>query len=339
MTTIRKLAELAGVSTATVMRVIHNNPHVAQETRDRVLELMALYTYHPRMPSPNAVETNLIGCIIPRITSMTFSHFFQGVMETAFAESYRVIALETKNQVKHTCRALDVLSEHRVQGVIIAPGHVDLAPISYLYRLWSQGIHVVEADDVTFEDPHSVDIVLNDHHDESRMAIQYLYELGHRAIAYVGPLTRAADGKPTREKENCLQALRDFRLSTQWMMDNMRTTVPAIVDTLIKQPHPPTAIMATTDIIAVEVINVLRDRGWSVPGQMSVMGRGNHVYSELVRPTLTTIEVGMAQVGASATGLLFKRITSGEKPAHYSKERILLPCKLVVRKSCGHPRV
>jgi DNA-binding LacI/PurR family transcriptional regulator len=339
MTTIRKLAELAGVSTATVMRVMHNNPHVAPETRDRILELAALYTYHPRVQPADTEETNLIGCIIPRITSITFSHFFQGVMETAFTESYRVIALETKNQVTHTCRALDVLAEHRVQGVIIAPGHVDLVPIAYLYRLWSQGIHVVVADEVTFDGAHQVDMVLNDHREEARIGLGYLYDLGHREIAYVGPLSRAVDGKPTREKEHYLKVFRELKLSTEWLMDNMRATPANIVDTLIALPHPPTAIMATSDLVAVDLINALRERGWAVPGRISVLGRGNHFYTELLHPKLTSIETGMSQVGAKAAEMLFRRIASGEKPAVYAKERTLCPCKLVVRESCGHPHV
>ncbi|MHB9023026.1 MAG: LacI family DNA-binding transcriptional regulator [Armatimonadota bacterium] len=339
MTTIRKLAQLAGVSTATVMRTLRNDPHVAPQTRDKVLELAALYSYHPRNTLAVPQETNLIGCIVPKVSSLVFSRVLEGVLEEAFAESYRAIVLETHNNVTHTCKALDTLIEHRVSGVLLAAGHVDLIPGSYLLTLWSQGVHVVVVDDNVFNSPNDIDTVLNDFHDLACTGIKYLHDLGHRSIAYVGYLTRVIDGKSTREATHFQQVLREYKLSTKWMVDTMhQTRVEDILDILLVRSDPPTAIITISDTIAAQLINDLARRGWQVPADMSVMGIGNFTFCELINPKVTSIEQSLTEMGERAAALLFSRISSDAHPATCMKEHILIPARMMVRDSCGRPR-
>jgi len=339
MTTIRHLAQLAGVSTATVVRALRNSPHIKPETRDKVLELATLYTYHPRPLTGQDTATNLIGCVVPRVSSAIFSQVVQGVLEQAFMESLQAIVLETENNVRHTGIALDVLREHRVQGILLAPGHVDLLPNTQLMMLWSQGIHLVALDDVPFEKSVEVDCVETDFLQLARLSVEYLHHLGHRHIAYIGHVDRGK-GITTARGQCFREVMHDWKLSTRWFYDanTYSEHLETLADMLLADSEPPTAMLVWSDMVAARLINIFTQRGWPVPRKMSILSAGNLPLCDIFTPRITSIEQSFIDMGKRGAELLFQRINSGLPPGAYAKERIHVPARLVVRESCGRPR-
>jgi LacI family transcriptional regulator len=337
MTTIRELAKLAGVSTATVIRALRDDRHIRPDTRDKVLELAALYAYESKAHPPPPTGTNLIGCIVPTVTSAVFSRVIKGALESAFAASYRVIVLETHSNVTHTCKALRVLREHGVAGIVIASGHDHRVPASEAMFLWSHGIHLVAADSNPFPAEIDVDCVENDFEAMTRLAIGYLYDLGHRSIAYVGRMFRD-ELKPLRRETSIRKAMQSYHLPTDLFIDIITNPDPdTIADQLLSRPDPPTALIAWSDPWAAQLANALTRRGCAIPETMSILGTGNEPFGELVRPTLSSIEQNFYDMGKRAVALLSERIASNESPASYAKARIIIPAHLALRASSARP--
>ncbi len=162
MTTIRELAKLSGLSTATVMRALHDDKHILPETKEKIMQLAALYDYQIKPVHAASLNERLVGCIVPSVTSLIFSPLLKGVLESAFAASLRVVVLENDSSVTHTCKAMHVLHKQGVLGVIIASGHDHRIPASEALALWSDNIHIVAADGNPFVDGVVVDCVEND---------------------------------------------------------------------------------------------------------------------------------------------------------------------------------
>ncbi|HEY3378422.1 MAG TPA: LacI family DNA-binding transcriptional regulator [Armatimonadota bacterium] len=330
MTSLRQLAKLAGVSHMTVMRVLRQEPYVRAEIRQRVLELAELYAYRPAPKAEASAKPPLIGCLVPDIASSVYGRLVKGVLGAAFAESYQVIMLESNHQVTHSCKALEVFAEHQVQGVVLGPGHADIIPTSFLLELWGQGIHVVDMCERSF--PQSIDIMLRNEDAQMEIAVRHLYDLGHRAFAFVGHQLHYAS-----------QALQAFRRSME------RRALPAAHFDIFEcsdaqalaafraLSYQPTAIVAWSDYVAAQLCRTLFTAGFHLPHDVSIVGCGNLQLSQYNTPPLTTVEQSYEETGRQGVELLIRRIQSGLAPGEYAKETHEIPPKLIIRASCTRP--
>jgi LacI family transcriptional regulator len=338
MSSIRKIAQIAGVSPTTVFRALHNDPHVLPETRQRVLELVKLYEY--KMPSavqPHQSAIPTLGCIIPSVGNSYCARVLQGVLEVAFAESYHVITLESHFNVLHTCKALQTLVEQRVQGIVILGGHYEPIPRASALELWSSNIVPVVLDATTMD--ASVDRVHIDEHAMARMAVDYLWDFGHRVIGYLGPLPNGknAPGRPRAIKH----ALEARGVSTKYMMNAMPSTVEEIVEvtrTLLCDPHGPTAIITQTDGYGAIVTREAVRLGLRVPEDISLLACLNSWFSSHLLPAITAVEQYPEKVGSQAVELLLRRLREGDGLPHRPEpETIAIAPVLYERESCAPP--
>jgi LacI family transcriptional regulator len=334
MTSIRKLARLAGVSSTTVFRALHNDPNINALTRQRIMELADLYQYRPVTVQTVNPETanRTIGMLVPGLPSYYNGALLSGVLEEAFLESYHVVVLRTHNVLLHTLTAMETLAELGVRGILIASGHYAPIPRSFVMEMWSQGIELVTMEVTNVAAP--LDRVWTDEERLAEIAVEYLLGLGHREIVFALPTLGNTDvGRPAALK----RALRRHGISTAWILD-IEGHEDQIVATAMQRSPQPTALLAMDDTVAAACIQQANQLGLRVPQDLSILGCANFPFAQYLSPALTTIEQYPVEVGRQAAALLFRRIGEDRQQSPRQFETVSITPVLVERNSCGRPR-
>lgn len=337
MTTIRKLAQLAGVSIGTVSRALRDDPRLRAETCARIQELAALHQYRPNRLTQRLIsgKSQTIGIILPTVTSTFHARILRGVLEEAFASSFHVIPVETHNQLLKTRAAIHALIEQRVEGLLIASEHYAGIPREAVLELWGQGVVPIGIDATRFDSP--IDQVRTDEEQLAAMAVDYLLGLGHRDIAYLGPLPA---GRLIDRALAVHHALQRKGLSTAYFLDTLtddylQFDAGAVLARLLALPV--TAVIAWEDRIAAKLLQQAADDAVEIPRALSVLGCANFDIAELSRPRLTTIEQFPEEMGRQAVKLLLRRLADGPDRDHRHTETLAIQPRLIPRASCAPP--
>jgi LacI family transcriptional regulator len=335
MPSLRKLAQLAGISASTVSRALRDDPRLRPETIAKVKELAELYHYRPNRLVHTLVsgKSHSIGFILPRIESYFFTNVMKGVLEYAFTESYHVITLQSDSNLTHACKALQTLIELQVDGILLSTGSSAPVPYTSLFELWSHNTVVVGIQDVPTAAP--IDQVMTDENQLAELMVDYLWDLGHRDVAYFGPLLDVI----TRSKA-IRHALKRRNLSTEWFVDSFDTSDYSLVlQRWCADKVAPTAVIAYTDVDAARVLQAATHLGIRVPQDLSIMGCANLLpLVEYLTPPLTSVEHNATEIGRQACELLIRRLNDGDTPGQYAPETHMMKTTLVKRASCGPPR-
>jgi LacI family transcriptional regulator len=328
MTTIREVAESAGVSYATVSHVINNTRLVSPETRERVLAAMAELNYRPNAlaRSLRQGKTNTIGLVLPDSANPFFAEISRCIEDETFKKGYSVFLCNTELDIQRELFYVDVLSKKQVDGIIFVAAGDQADSLDFLV---SRNMPVVMIDrDVPNVE---VDAVLTDHRLGGYLATRHLLELGHTRIACIaGPssITPSAEriigyrkaleeaGLPYDEK---LVLRGDYH--AQSGMD--------ITHTILRMDPRPTAIFALNDLMALGALRAAAEAGCSVPTDLAVVGYDDLELSHFTNPPLTTIAQPKTEIGAQAVDLLVDRMSRKDRPP----SRVVLPPELIVRRS------
>jgi len=328
-TRLTDVAEQAGVSTATVSRVLNGKPGVAEETRRAVLAALDLLGYE-RPEKLRARSAGLVGLIVPELTNPVFPAFAQQV-ETHLADRgfTPLLCTQTPGGVTED-QYIELMVDHHVDGIIFVSGlHADSqADISRYERLTSLDIPFVTINGTnprllvpafSIDEPRSMEI-----------AVRHLHSLGHRRI---GLATGQERYIPTQGK------IRGFRraMKRYCEVDN-----PPIVNTLftleggraaagILLERGCTALVCGSDLMALGAVHQARSRGLEVPTDISVIGFDDSPLFAFTDPPLTTLRQPVETICRAAVTTLLTMIEDGPVPR---MEMVFVP-ELIVRGSTG----
>jgi LacI family transcriptional regulator len=325
--TIGDVAAEAGVSIATVSKVINDRYGVAPDTFSRVKAVIADLGYESSLVarSLRSRRTNVIGILVADIEPFS-AELLKGAAEAIRGSDFELIVYSGSGHGKEHSgwerRNVSRLSGTLTDGIILVTPTVD---------------DVGDAGVIVAVDPHagpsSMPSVHSDNLAGAITATEYLIRLGHRRIGFLA-------GRPDLESARLRErGYRDALAAAGLSYDPELVRVgeyelqaseePA--RQLLELAEPPTAIFAANDLSAIQTMNVARSLGLSVPGDVSVIGFDNIPESALTEPPLTTIDQSIQRMGREAVGLLIDLIegTAADRP-----EQITLPTKLVVRQSC-----
>jgi LacI family transcriptional regulator len=331
--TIRDIARLAGVSVATVSRVINDRPDVAPETRDVVLRYVREYNFTTNRSARalSGGRTGHIGLTIPLMRGDYFAAILAGALEAVYEQDMRLVLYTTLHEHDREVSVLERLADGATDGAIIMlpeESSVELA------ALQASGYPFVVADPrVALGE--GIPAVSAAHRAGSKAATDHLLALGHRRIGlvtgrpgwaatveriegYYASLA-AAGVLPADE----LVVAGDFELSSGI----------AAGHALLDLPDPPTAIFASNDNMAVGVLRAANERGIAVPSELSVVGFDDAELAQFVTPTLTTVRQPLAELGRTAVSLLVRMLDR----QGIETLRVELATKLVVRESTAPP--
>ena len=322
------VARTAGVSVATVSKVVNGRYGVAQATVDRVQQVIDQLGYEASLgaQSLRSHRTNVLGILVAE-----FEPFSTELLKGASPRWRRPTTSCSPTppgragaMVGWERRSLARLSGTLIDGaILVTPTVVET----------KQGFHVVAVDPHT--GPSGMPTVDSDNFAGAVLATNYLLGLGHRRIGFLG-------GRPDLESARLREAgFRKAMAEAGVSVDESLVRVGGYrIETaegpareLLSQPERPTAVFAANDLSAIATMTAARGLGLTVPDDLSVIGFDNVPESALASPPLTTIKQPLQQMGAEALRLLVDLIAGVERDTH-----VRLPTELVERASCAPPR-
>jgi DNA-binding LacI/PurR family transcriptional regulator len=343
--TIKSVAHKAGVSTATVARVMHENGYVAEETRQRVLEVVSEtgYRINSIARSLKRNRSNIIGHLLQ---SMLPNPFFvkvaRGVEAYTESQGYTTLTYNVQGDPAAERRGLETFLSWRVDAIIFSTPR-DVKNVEFALKA---NIPVIQV-----ERPRSSksDRITVDNYSGALAAMNHLLELGHRRIAYIGQKPGLVDNKladyvdierfgayqdslkPRKLFDETLVALgKSYTLGdTSAQGDGYHA-----MRRWLEEGQPLTAVFASSDILAAGVLQAIHEHGLSVPRDISVIGYDD-TFAPFLAPLLTTVRLPAHELGETAARLAIERIHAKEvkKPKDYRLES-----QLIVRKSTAPVR-
>ena len=316
MASLRDVARHAGVSLATASRVASGAAQVRPHTRERVERAMRELLY---VPPRRAGSTGVIGLLVPELANPIFPALVQAIEARAAAHGLASIFCQTTGSADRELEQVHMLLDHRVDGMIfISCEMTNLeGDHSHYARLIDDGAHLVFVNGVL--DSLSVPSVGVDERVAGEVATRHLIELGHRRIGFVaGP----GHYLPTRQKAFGRElALRAAGLEPDGLVVHAEFSVDggrAAIRTLLDGTDPPTAVICSSDLMAIGVLNEAVQRGLRVPEDLSIVGFDGVDAAEWTYPLLTTVEQPIAEIAETAVTALTTLIDEPERPLpHY----------------------
>lgn len=304
-----EVAKRAGVSIATVSRVVNGNASVDKKLVKRVWKAIDELGYVPNQQARALVSgrSRTLGLLVSEITNPFFPELIQSFEDTAGAHGFEVMVGSTNYNYDHAKLFITRLAQRRVEGVAVMTFRTE-SPL--LDPLIAQGIPLVSID-VTTNAPRSMILEVDYAHGITQ-AVQHLAVLGHRRIAYAGgPMPHLTN---LRRKNAFLDATRSIGLQVaeRHIFEGAHTFEGGTqaAQQFLEMKDRPTAIVCSNDIMAVGVMRVLARYDIKVPGEMSVVGFDDIHLAEFANPPLTTIRMSREELARSAFDAIQRLINS-----------------------------
>ena len=331
MTTIARVAALAGVGVGTVSRVLNDSGAVSPGTRRRVQEAIDALDYEPNAAARalSTGRTLALGVVAPFATRPSVVERLRGIARRISESGYQLVLLDVDRPEHFEGALRSVAVRGRFDGLLVISLPL---PESSIARMRSAGIPLVLVDR---REPGLAGVHIDDEAG-GRLAAEHLLALGHERIAFLGDLEVNAYGfdSSARRRAGFEAALRDAGVEVlpEYVVTGPhgRPTARAMAAQLLALPTPPTAIFAASDDQAVGVLDAADAVGVAVPEELSVVGFDD---VEIARDVgLTTVAQPLEESGVRGVELLLHALE--DWPAHAEE----LPCELVVRDTSAAPR-
>lgn len=333
--TIKDVAALAGVSPSTVSRTCKNNPSISEETKERVRKAMAELGYEPNFQASNLASQNsrTIGIILPASAKEVYENSFyleaiQGISHYCNGRQYMTTIVTGQDEAEILDAVRSMSRSGKVDGFIILYSKKDDPVIDYLFNEGLLYILIGKATQYTNQTIY----IDNDNLLAGREAAEYLYQLGHRRIAYLGSdssLMFSADRKAGYQlalASHQLPVRPEYRVEVKNVSENNEEAIRG----LLMQKDRPTAILVSDDILAVSLERVCLENHLAIPEDLSIISFNNSLFARLTSPQLTSIDIGAGQLGSEAASQIINHI---ENP-NLLATKIIVPHHLIERDSC-----
>jgi LacI family transcriptional regulator len=331
--TIREIAALAGVSIATVSRVVNRSGYVAEQTRRSVEEVIREhgYTANRNAQALSRGRTGLIGVTVPRIHPAYFSEIVAGVAEALYEHDMRIVLCPTLHEHDREVSLLERLMHGTTDGgLLVLPEESS----NELRTLMNHGYRFVVVDPRRRIDER-IPTASAAHSSGADQATRHLLDLGHRRIAAItGPRAWVATEERQRGYRAALAAAGVLPDPTLVVESNFEIAGGReAAATLLDGAEAPTAIFAFNDPLAIGAMQAAQARGLRIPEDLSVVGFDDTAEAEIVSPGLTTVRQPLAEMGRMAVSLLTRMLGNQRLEALH----VELATRLIVRGSTAPP--
>lgn len=328
--TIKDVAKRAGVSIATVSRVFNDSPLVQEKTKATVREAARAFSYVPN-PSARSLSTRrteTLGVLLPDLHGEFFSEVIRGMDQAARKHRYHLLVSSSHNNKSEIVAALEVM-RGRVDGLIIMSPHIDAQTLN---TNLPSTLPVVLLN--CYIEGDSFDAFNIDNFGGARDAVDHLIHHGHRRIAIIKGTEKNFDAQERlRGYSSALHAAEIIRLpELEFQGEFTEISGYQAVERMLRLQPRPTAIFASNDSMAIGALSALNTLGVAVPDEIALAGFDDTPIARFVKPTLTTIHVGISDLGVRAV----ERLIGSVKEKHsQGRTQVVLPTTLIIRKSCG----
>lgn len=338
-TTLNDVASRAGVSPATVSRVLNGNYPVAASTRDRVLEAVKHYDYVLNVHARALIhaQSGIIGIVLADVCDPFFSEVARGVQSVAAQADLLAVICNTGGDPDQELKYINLLRTHRADAVILVGAGSEQSRIQgelvrHAEGLARQGSLLVFCGRPLPGPTVAAGVVEVDNRGATELAMIHLARLGHRRILYLaGPPSNTTT---TARLAGALGAAKKRRIAQRDLTiragDLSRRSGQELVEQALHDGIDFTAVLASNDLMAIGALVALRRAGIAVPERVSVVGIDDVPIAADVTPALTTVRLPLADLGAVAAGLAVQDRVAGTRSTP--------PVRLIERESTAPAR-
>jgi LacI family transcriptional regulator len=332
-TTIYDIANKLGITASSVSRALNNSNQVNEKTKELIIKTADELNYKRNILASNLRkgQSKTIGVVVPRINQNIFSNVIAGIEEITYQKGYNLIICQSGEQHNKEVQCINALINQDVDCIVISVS-VDSNDYQHLQNVIDHGIQLIQFDRVA-EELETLKVI-NDNEQASFEAVSHLIESGYKRIALLeGPLNLNIF---RQRKDGYLRALKAYNIAVvdELIVENAWTKELGAEGTrkLLSLPQPPDAIFASTsDFSALGVLEVANVMGIKVPSELGVCGYANEAFSEIMSPSITTIDQFSVYMGNTVANLFFQEIGNTDTTA---KPRIIsIKPELIVRGS------
>ena len=323
---IQKIARLAGVSVATVSRVLNNSDTVKAKNRERVLQAIKESNYQPNLLARQlrTARSNMILVMVSNIANPFCAEVVKGIEEEAEKNGYRILLCNSGSDLARSTSGLQLLSGKMVDGIIT------MNALSSLPELTTMIGDAPWAQCAEYADNGSISCVGINDVDAAQGAVSRLVDCGRRRIALIN---HDLSYRYSRLRERGYKSVLHVReLDYQQVIyasDLSAAAGTKAMETLLAQEEKPDAVFAVSDSLAAGALRAIAQAGLRVPEDIAVVGFDGTELAEVVSPQLTTVEQPSREIGRTAVTLLMKRIDNPDAAV----ERVMMDWRVISRAS------
>lgn len=330
MTSIYDIAKQAGVSAATVSRVINNERYVSLKTQEKVKRVLHDTGFIPNANASSLTKkrTNTFAVVVPDLTNPFFTEIIHGIEGQAAARKIAVIVSNTDENIDKERKALRFLTERRVDALIIASA---ARTGDHIISCLGKDTPIVLLD----RQPQGLkaDLVRSDDHRGAEILVDYLVGLGHRKIGFIAGKRGISttklrlDGYRLALEKYGLECQAELIAQGDFKKEGGREGMLA----LLALPNPPTSVIASNNLEAIGALSAIREMGLRVPEDISLVCLDDIELASLVYPFLTVVAQPVRTMGAVAAQLALERLDGkAEQP-----REVVMQMTLLERRSAG----
>jgi LacI family transcriptional regulator len=333
--TIREVAQLARVGLMTVSRVINNHPSVRPTTRKKVEAAIAQLGYQQNEAARllKGQRAKLIGLIVPDLSDIFFASCAHTIQHIARTHGYMTLVVSSERDPDLELEQAELMAKRMISGLLL---------VSSLYEENDRLRKLIESDlpIVAFDRPlpgMKADAVLVENRAGAEVAVRHLLSHGHQRITCIG---YDQETYTIHERiKGYRHTMQDARLKPQVALgiktfDDVRAWLNDIWDSKTR----PTAIFSLNHRTSAFLLQAMNEKGVKIPEEMALIGFDDFDLATVVQPPLTTVAQSSVELARRAMHLLLERIRAGSnKENGEDPAKILLPTRLMIRKSCGGP--
>ena len=331
MASLNDVAKRAGVSIATVSRVINKGSNVNEETRAKVLKAIKELKYQPsrvakRLRSKSS-SSNLLGVLIPDIQNPFYVDVLRGVEDVAYENKYAIIMCDFEQDEKKEKMYLEILQQESVDGLIVAPAHEKDPKVISLVK---EGLPIVCVDRGLVG--VDVDVVVVNNREGAFAAVDHLAKSGYKRIAYISGQRQIPSSRYRGEGyQEALEANGlPFDPELVKYGDSKHESAVKLCEELLSLPNPPDAIFTGNNLITLGALETIHKRELNIPRDVAIIGFDDMYWSISLNPPLSAVRQPAYEIGRRAGELLIQRISDPKRSAI----QMTMNTELIIRKSC-----
>ena len=324
MATLKDVARESGLTVGTVSRVLNNRGYISEQTREKVYAVMKELNYQPNemARSLSKQKSNTLGVILPHIMHPYFAKFLGYLEAAASRQGYRILVFNSQGMDEKEEECIEICKSNRVAGVILGSGsfHTEKfknldCPLITMERFIDEGVAGVECDNYM----------------GGTLATEHLIEKGCRHLLHFSGVSETS--MPADDRQRAFEAVCKSHEVDWTVVTSERTSYDEmdyyemIRKTLDRYPQTD-GIFASSDVIAAQTIQVCRERGIEVPGQIKLVGFDDVLIASLTSPTITTVRQPVREMAEMAVDVIAKVIEGEMVPV-----RSMFPVTLIERES------
>jgi LacI family transcriptional regulator len=335
MKSIHDVAELAGVSSTTVSRYINNSGYVGKKTRERIAQAITELDYMPNSLARalHTKSTHTIGLLLPDIVNVFWTSVARGAEDEARKHGYNLILCNVDSDIARLEEYITVLLQRQVDGLIYVPIDEPVKDSLGVFEI----IHRKKIPAVILDYPlpgSGADTILGDSRSGAYQLTQLLISMGHHRIAIItGDKTYYTS---IERLQGALSALRQAKIKQDQNLIHYSTFSYHMDESydstreLLRHPNPPTAFFAGNNSVALGIIQAVRDAGYRIPEDFSLVCFDDIPQAAIIDPFLTVAAQPAYEIGETGARFLIERIR-GEGPEE--PRTVMLPVEIIQRRS------